>query len=93
MIAVPRIPFLLEYPRDDADESRRSKPRENPNAKCRCGAEYSQFLVSPEYLASLTDGQRASFLESCVEIGKATAFPALCARCDRKLLGTNSRTR
>jgi hypothetical protein len=84
-----RISFVLHYGKEhpQAGEERRQE------VHCRCGAPFTQYAVNPKYLANLTDGQRASFMESCVEIGKAIAFPKLCARCDRKLLGTNSRSR
>lgn len=84
-----RIPFVLHYPKDhpQAGEERRQE------VQCRCGAPFTQYAVNPKYLANLTDGQRNSFLESCTQIGKATAFPRQCARCDRKLLGVNWRSR
>lgn len=84
-----KISFVLHYPKDHekAGEERRQE------VHCRCGAPFTQYAVNPKYVGSLTDGQRNSFLESCVRIGKAIAFPTNCARCDRKLLGTNSRSR
>lgn len=84
-----RVSFVLHYPKDhpQAGEERRQE------VHCKCGAPFTQYAVNPKYLAGFTDGQRASFLESCTRIGKAIAFPILCARCDRKLLGTNTRTR
>lgn len=84
-----RISFVLHYPpgHAQAGEERRQE------VHCRCGAPFTQYAVNPKYLASLTDGQRASFLESCERIKTAIAFPKCCARCDRKLLGTNVRTK
>lgn len=83
-----KIPFVLHYPPDhpQAGEERRQE------VHCRCGAPFTQYAVNPKYLASLTDGQRSHFQQSCVRIGKAIAFPVQCARCERKLLD-NARTR
>ena len=84
-----RIAFVLHYPKDHAQagEERRQE------VHCQCGAPFTQYAVNPKYLASLTAGQRASFLESCVRVKNAVAFPRQCARCDRKLLGTSTRSR
>ncbi len=84
-----RIPFVLHYGKGHAKEGEERRQE----VHCRCGAPFTQYAVNPKYLASLTDGQRASFLESCEQIGKATAFPDRCARCTRKLLGPNVRSR
>jgi hypothetical protein len=87
---VPRIPFLLEYSKDDADEGRRGIPRENPKALCRCGAEYSQFIVNPKWLASFSDGQREHFLITCVQVKSAVCWPSQCEKCAGRLLGRKS---
>ncbi len=84
-----RISFVLHYPHGHAKEGEERRQE----VQCRCGAPFTQYAVNPAYLASLTDGQRDSFLESCERIKGAIAFPAVCARCDRKLLGSNVRTR
>jgi hypothetical protein len=87
MTTTVRIPFLLEYPVDDPDELRRHKPRENAKAVCRCGAKYSQYIVNPEYLASLRDGQRMLFLMTCERIKAAVVWPNQCPKCESALLG------
>jgi hypothetical protein len=84
-----RISFVLHYGKGHEKEGEERR-RE---VHCRCGAPFTQYMVNPAYLASLTDGQRASFLLSCERIKNAVAFPAVCARCDRKLLGSNVRSR
>jgi len=84
-----KIPFVLHYPKGHEKEGE----ERHQKATCRCGAPFIQYAVNPAYLASLTDGQRASFLLSCERIKNAVAFPAVCARCDRKLLGSNVRSR
>lgn len=84
-----RIAFVLHYPKGHAQEGEERRQE----VHCRCGAPFTQYAVNPKYLASLTPGQRSSFLESCERIKKAIAFPKSCARCDRKLLGTDARTR
>jgi hypothetical protein len=84
-----KIPFVLHYPKGHEKEGEERRQE----VHCRCGAPFTQYAVNPKYLASFTDGGRASFLESCVYIGKAIAFPKQCARCDRKLLGGGVRSR
>lgn len=84
----PKIPFVLHYPKGHAKEGEERRQE----VHCRCGAPFTQYAVNPKYLAALTDGQRASFLESCTRIKTAIAFPVQCARCDRKLLGKNTRS-
>lgn len=87
---VPRIPFLLTYSAEDADETRRGVPRENPKALCRCGGEFSQFIVNPAYLASLRDGQRVHFLMTCERLKGSVVWPNQCSKCEGRLLGRRS---
>lgn len=84
-----KVSFVLHYPKGHAKEGEERRQE----VHCRCGAPFTQYAVNPKYLAGFTDGARASFLESCVKIKSAIAFPDKCARCQRGLLGKNVRTR
>lgn len=53
-------------------------------ALCPCGQKFGQYAVSEEWLASLRDGARASYLESC-DVRDGIAYqPKKCPRCTRR---------
>jgi hypothetical protein len=58
--------------------------------ECGCGRWFTQNVISQKWLAQMSDGKRAYFLESCeiqdYKKGPAAWFPQKCWKCLRRLL-------
>jgi hypothetical protein len=83
MIAAPSIPFVVRFPEG---HEHAGQIIGRSTVCSRCGREFKQYKVNPDWVQSLSDGAQKAFLVSC-EMEKGSAYqPARCPVCTRAQL-------